>query len=92
MDPVQDAVLTIINDGNGSLCGMDYKARCAAADTGIAQYRLAVALYSLWKQAHGGQRLTKLNQIKAASEIQDYYRNHNKEVAQCNRQDSANIG
>lgn len=78
-DPrVNDIVLTIINDGNGSQCGMDYRARCNAAATGILRYRAAVAEYG--RRAYGRSMPTRSQIIEAADVLQHYYRAHVEEM------------
>ena len=45
---INDIVLTVINDGNGSQCGMDYGQRCTAAsksEYGVYQYEKACKQY-----------------------------------------------
>lgn len=79
---INDALLTIINDGNGSQCGMNYAQRCAAADTGIFEFRAAVRAYSRFRHANYGSRhLTRPEVLEAATYLQNYYREHNKECA-----------
>lgn len=73
-DPViNDLMLTIINDGDGSQCGMNYAQRCAAADTGIFYYRAACREYN--------RHASREQIIEAATRIQAYYREHVKESA-----------
>ena len=78
---INDTVLTIINDGNGSQCGMTYKQRCEASDTGIMAYRLACKTYSEQRVASGARALTKTEIIEAANYLQAYYRQHMKEMS-----------
>ncbi len=68
-------VLTIINDGNGSECGMTYAERCAAAEYGLFEYRRAAQKVAA---KYGGSRKDVFD---AATEVQRYYQNHAKETA-----------
>jgi hypothetical protein len=78
---INDTVLTIINDGKGDQCGMSYQDRCAAADTGILQFRAACRAYSRYRHANYGSRhLTSAEVTEAASFLQNYYREHVKEL------------
>ncbi len=77
---INDTALSIINDGDGKLCGMTYAQRCAAADVGIAQFRIACSRYSAYRAEYFESRtLTRQEIIEAATIIQEYYREHNKE-------------
>ena len=80
---INDAVLTIINDGDGSQCeGFNYARRKAAAEFGLFEYRAAVRAYSRYRHMHYGSRhLTRPEVIEAASYLQEYYREHVKECA-----------
>ena len=69
-----DIVLTVINDGDGSQCGMDYNERCLAAAFGIAQYRTACRNYA--------PTASHKQIIEAATLIQEYYREQSKEVTE----------
>lgn len=71
---IEYAVLTIINDGDGSLCGLTYKQRCELSEYGLAAYCTAVARVS--------PKLSRRQQRVAAEEIQTYYRDHVEEVKQ----------
>jgi hypothetical protein len=72
---INDAVLTIINDGNGAQCGMDYAQRCAAAETGVSRYRTACARYSDYShRTYGSPRMTQSEIVRAADILQAYYR------------------
>lgn len=55
-DPlVNDAVLAIINDGNGEMCGIDYEARKAAAkrnEYGMYLYGQAARAYIGYRNRH----------------------------------------
>ena len=76
---VNDLVLTIINDGNGSQCGMDYKSRCAAADTGIWEFRADCRAYGRQRSKSGSSSPSRTDIIEAATILQNYYRDHMKE-------------
>jgi hypothetical protein len=71
-----DLVLIVINDGNGSQCGMTYDQRCAAAATGIDQFRYACQKANQWRIAHDCPSATRADVFAAASEVYAYYRNH----------------
>ena len=58
------AVLTVINDGDGSLCGLNYKQRCELSEYGLAEYCTAVARVS--------PKLSRRQQRLAAEEIETY--------------------
>jgi hypothetical protein len=78
---VNDIVLTLVNDGNGSECGMTYAERVAAADTGIGDYRIACAKYNERRAAvYEMPKATRRQVVQAATLVQAYYRNHAKEL------------
>ena len=65
---IEHAVLAIINDGDGSLCGLNYSRRCKVADYGLVEYCAAVKRFD---------PSLKRTQIRKAGElIQAYYQNH----------------
>ena len=72
---VNDIVLTVINDGNGDQCGLTYKQRCNAAQYGLASYRIACVRYG------NSIGASKQQVLEAADEVQEYYREHTKEMA-----------
>lgn len=86
---INDIVLTIINDGNGSQCGMTYEDRCANTHNAALSKRLfrdAASRYT------GSNRYLADNAdvprsaiITAARILFDYYLNHVTEVIQCRR-------
>ena len=78
---VEDLVLTIINDGDGSQCGMTYAQRCAAADNGIAEFRQACRRYGTYRVRHYEAPMFPKHSelIEAADILQAYYREHAKE-------------
>lgn len=82
-DPIiNDLVLTIVNDGDGSQCGMTYDQRCRAANTGLFEYRAACRAYSRYRHSHYGAPHASREQIIAAADlIQAYYREHVAEMA-----------
>ena len=73
---INDTVLTIINDGNGSQCGMDYGQRCTAAkqqEYGVFLYMRACRNYKI--------SLSK-DEVEAAARIlQSYYIKHLTEMS-----------
>lgn len=76
---INSTVLSIINDGDGSQCGMTYKQRCEAAEHGIFKFRAACVKYSAWRTRHDERALTPEEIIQAAILLQLYYRQHIKE-------------
>lgn len=79
-DPiVNDIVLTIINDGNGSQCGMDYEERKRMAES-VYRFRTACREYNRQRSRSGSVRATPGQIIQAADILQAYYREH---VAEC---------
>ena len=80
---INDLVLTVINDGDGSECGMTYADRCKAAEFGIFYYRAACKRYSKRRaKVYEAREATRAEIIEAASIIQEYYRQHIKEQSQ----------
>lgn len=78
---INDTVLTIINDGDGTQCGMTYEQRKSAAENGILEFRAACRAYSRYRNSHYGSRhLNRAEVIDAAIILQNYYREH---VAEC---------
>lgn len=79
---INDIVLTLINDDNGSECGMTYQQRVAAAETGIGDYRIACAKYNERRASvYEMPKATRHQVIHAATLVQEYYRRHAKELA-----------
>ena len=79
---INDTLLSIINDGNGDQCGMTYQQRCDAADTGIFAFRAACRAYSRHRHSvYGSRHLTRHEVLEAATYLQNYYREHVKEMA-----------
>jgi hypothetical protein len=79
---VEDVVLTVINDGNGSQCGMTYAQRCEAAEFGIFEFRAACRAYGRYRHRNYGASIpTRGEVIEAADILQAYYREHTKESA-----------
>lgn len=78
---INDTILSIINDGEGTQCGMTYKQRCAAAEYGLLEFRVACRVYSDWRKRHEARGLTRQEIIEAAEYLQHYYRQHMKEGA-----------
>ena len=80
---INDLVLAVINDGNGSECGMTYDERCKMAEFGILYYRAACKRYSERRvKVYEVRKATRAEIIEAASIIQEYYRQHIKEQSQ----------
>lgn len=80
---VNDVILSIFNDGDGSLCGMSYKDRSNLSMTeyGLVHYRNAVRTCSKHLKKHfGNPMLTLVQQVEAADLIQKYYQTHMKEM------------
>jgi hypothetical protein len=81
-DPVvNDLVLTIINDGDGSQCGRSYQQRCNAAENGIFEFRYACREYGRQRSRSGSSRPTREQVLIAADILQSYYRERVKEIA-----------
>lgn len=77
---INDLVLTIVNDGNGSQCGMSYAERCHFAnDATTAHYRIACAVYARNRRDSGSSMATRREIDEAAEILQHYYREHVKE-------------
>ena len=77
-----DIVLSVINDGDGTMCGMNYKQRCAAAEFGLGQFRAAAKAYSDYSARVFEQAPATRRQIlDAATCLQEYYRRHMAESA-----------
>jgi hypothetical protein len=83
-DPVvDDLILTIINDGNGSQCGMTYENRKSAAFShDLAPFRIAARKYSTQRVKAGGSPATRSQIIEAANYLMHYYTEHNAECQQ----------
>ncbi len=83
-DPVtDDLILTVINDGNGSQCGMTYEDRKrAAASHGLADFRVACRHYARQRVRDGGVPANREQIIEAADYLFRYYTQHNAECAQ----------
>lgn len=82
-DPVvEDAVITITNDGNGSQCNCTYHERLANARHPSAVFRLAtwrhmVRAYNRWRIKQGDQVLFTTRQVCEAARLLDaYYQDH----------------
>lgn len=74
---IEDAVLTIINDGDGSMCGLNYKRRCELAEYGLMDYCHAVKQFD--------PTLSRTQNRIAGERIQEYYRNHVAEMHRIER-------
>lgn len=73
---INDLMLTIINDGNGSQCGVSYKERCESAENGIFKFRYACRTYGRARSRSGARYPTRDEIITAANLLQEYYREH----------------
>ena len=69
---INDAVLTIINDGNGSQCGLTYDQRCKLAAYGLLEYVNAAKHYN--------PRLKRGEARIVGELVQAYYQEHVKEL------------
>jgi hypothetical protein len=76
---ITDTVLSIVNDGDGTICGLTYAQRCQDAEFGLIHYRAACKKYSDYRQQQGERKLTRQELIEAAAQVQDYYDNHMRE-------------
>jgi hypothetical protein len=78
---VNDIVLTIINDGDGSMCGMDYKARLdAGRHHGLFEFRHAAREYGRYRHKHFGSSVpTRHEWVEAGNILMRYYEEHAKE-------------
>lgn len=73
---IDDIVLTVINDGDGELCGMDYNKRCQMAFLFDAtEFIVACKQYNSQKE----NQVSDHHCRTAAFIVRDYYRNHLKE-------------
>ena len=75
-DPVvNDMLLTIINDGDGKLCGRSYRQRLAAAAHGnmLFEFRYMCREYGRVRARAGASRPTREQTLLAASLLQAYY-------------------
>ena len=78
---VNDIVLTIINDGDGKQCGMDYSTRCDEAITGRDLFISACRAYDRYsREFYGSPKATREQIIAAADIVQAYYRQHVTEI------------
>jgi hypothetical protein len=76
---INDIVLTIINDGDGSQCGFSYKDRCENPDP-YTMLR-AVQTYLSLSPDYQGQNMPRLKQQSEAAQILlDYYTDHVAEI------------
>lgn len=82
---INDTVLTIINDGNGEMCGgMDYERRKDAGRTSnVLAFRSACRAYSRYRHKHFESRHLTLAEVREAADLLlDYYVEHVKECEQ----------
>ena len=69
---INDVVLTVINDGDGTQCGMTYAQRCAAATGPLDPYVNAAGTYGDTLSPPAGL----FECLDAAYIIRDYYVDH----------------
>lgn len=82
-DPrTNDIILAVINDGDGTMCGLNYRQRCAAAEFGLAKFRVAAKAYADYSvKVFEQSPATRRQVLDAASCLQEYYRRHMAESA-----------
>lgn len=79
---VDRLVLAVINDGDGSMCGMTYAERCARAVYGLADFYAAVDEMDRVSVERFDTPPTPRDQRRVAARlVQDYYRRHVAELA-----------
>lgn len=71
-----DIVLIVINDGNGSQCGMTYDQRCNAVDIDNAAFYDACKKANQWRIKNECPSATNVDIRAAVEEIRAYYRQH----------------
>lgn len=82
---VEDIVLAVINDGNGSMCGMTYQERCQCPHTNLWSFRRACRVYAEYAHKNFETAMASRKQIlSAALLVQKYYKQHVKEIDKCN--------
>src|SRR5262245_56230368 len=90
---VNDTCLTIINDGDGEMCGYTYEQRKNAARRhGLFEFRHMCRNYSRYRhRVFESRHLTRVEVIEAASILFHYYEEH---VKECDKhaQRSADLG
>ena len=83
-DPtINDTLLSVINDGNGEMCGFTYQERveCARQTANIQQFRLMARNYSSYRNKHfGSSHLTRHEWVEAGNFLSKYYMEHLKEI------------
>lgn len=81
---INDIVLSIINDGDGSQCGLNYQARIKAVGTlvqGLTAFQAAAKEYGHWRVRHLGLLMPYPSErMQAARILFEYYENHVKEL------------
>jgi hypothetical protein len=82
---MHDLTMTVINDGNGDICGITYDRRVEIARMPVPgsrkkEWHKAVALARQYLKTRSVQTGIK-DQFIAAQEIEDYYQNHIHEMA-----------
>lgn len=73
-----DAILSVINDGNGSMCGYSYQRRLGRAiDLDRWAFREMARNYSRYANKHfGSKRLTSAEWVEAGDLLYAYYLEH----------------
>jgi hypothetical protein len=77
---INDAILSIINDGDGSQCGVSYKQRLGALESALNVFVKAGYGFSTWNVEHDSQPLSRKDILEAAHVLLDYYYEHMKEM------------
>jgi hypothetical protein len=83
---VNDIVLAVINDGNGSMCGLTYQHRCdivrrQAGPVAMMQFRNACRRYSQYSRLRFETPCVPHEKVNAAAQlVLEYYRQHVKEI------------
>lgn len=78
---VNDTCLTVINDGNGEMCGYDYQQRKTAARSGNrSAFRHMARNYGRYRLKHFDSRnLTRPEWVEAGDILFEYYLEHIRE-------------
>lgn len=83
MDTINDNLsLTVINDGDGSQCGFNYRMRCAIFSVKTNEAACANAALRMvqsadaWMKKRGHKGETALVMLAQAYEVMDYYIDH----------------
>lgn len=89
---INNIVLSVINDGDGSSCGVNYAKRVKAARChDLAQFRIMARRYNNFAvREYGSKIATSKEVIEAGEQIFKYYENHVKEVDNYHRKNLLN--